>query len=132
MVPNVEVFSKYLIVIILLIRYCFYIKFICNLYILSKFFVMTIYVGNINYSLSEDDIRKIFEVMGKVESVKIVQDKRTGKSKGYGFIEMPDKKEAMEAIKTLDGKEVSGRNLRVLKAHTTKKVEEEVKSEAHE
>jgi len=47
---------------------------------------MTIYVGNINYSLSEDDIRKIFEVMGKVESVKIVQDKRSGRSKGYGFI----------------------------------------------
>lgn len=91
---------------------------------------MTIYVGNINYSLSEDDIRKIFEVMGKVESVKIVLDKRTGKSKGYGFIEMPDKKEAMEAIKTLDGKEVSGRNLRVLKAHTTKKVEEEINTES--
>jgi len=93
---------------------------------------MTIYVGNINYSLSEDDIRKIFEVMGKVESVKIVQDKRSGKSKGYGFIEMPDKKEAMEAIKTLDGKEVSSRNLRVLKAHTTKKAEEEIKSEAQQ
>jgi len=93
---------------------------------------MTIYVGNINYSLSEDDIRKIFEVMGKVESVKIVQDKRSGKSKGYGFVEMPDKKEAMEAIKTLDGKEVSSRNLRVLKAHTTKKAEEEIKSEAQQ
>jgi len=92
--------------------------------------VMTIYVGNINYSLTEEDIRNIFEVMGKVESVKIVQDKRSGKSKGYGFIEMPDKKEAMEAIKTLDGKEVSGRNLRVLKAHTTKKVEEEINSES--
>ena len=93
---------------------------------------MTIYVGNINYSLSEDDIRKIFEVMGKVESVKIVQDKRSGRSKGYGFVEMPDKKEAMEAIKTLDGKEVSSRNLRVLKAHTTKKAEEEIKSEAQQ
>jgi RNA recognition motif-containing protein len=90
---------------------------------------MTIYVGNINYSIGEDEIRKIFEVMGKVESVKIVHDKRSGKSKGYGFVEMPDKKEAMEAIKTLDGKEVAGRNLRVLKAHTTKKVEEEIKTE---
>ncbi len=90
---------------------------------------MTIYVGNINYSIGEDEIRKIFEVMGKVESVKIVHDKRSGRSKGYGFVEMPDKKEAMEAIKTLDGKEVAGRNLRVLKAHTTKKVEEEIKTE---
>ncbi len=90
---------------------------------------MTIYVGNINYSIGEDEIRKIFEVMGKVESVKIVHDKRSGRSKGYGFVEMPDKKEAMEAIKTLDGKEVAGRNLRVLKAHTTKKVEEEIRTE---
>ena len=120
-------------IVILLDRNCFFMKLICNLYYsfnqLSKT-VMTIYVGNINYSLTEDDIRKIFEVMGKVESVKIVQDKRSGRSKGYGFIEMPDKKEAMEAIKTLDGKEVSGRNLRVLKAHTTKKVEEEIKTES--
>ena len=92
---------------------------------ISNFQNMTIYVGNINYSLSETDIQKIFEVMGKVESVKLVNDKKTGKSKGYGFIEMPEKKEAMEAIKTLDGKEVGGRNLRVMKAHSTKKVKEE-------
>ena len=92
---------------------------------ISNFQNMTIYVGNINYSLGEADIQKIFEVMGKVESVKLVEDKKTGKSKGYGFIEMPDKKEAMEAIKTLDGKEVGGRNLRVMKAHSTKKVKEE-------
>jgi RNA recognition motif-containing protein len=85
---------------------------------------MTIYVGNINYSLGETELQKIFEVLGKVDSIKIIRDKRTGKSKGFAFIEMPDKKEAMEAIKTLDGKEVAGRNLRVLKAHSTKKVKE--------
>ncbi len=90
---------------------------------------MTIYVGNINYSLGEADIQKIFEVLGTVESVKIIRDKRTGRSKGFAFIEMPDKKEAMEAIKTLDGKEVAGRNLRVLKAHSTKKVKEKVSEE---
>ena len=87
---------------------------------------MTIYIGNISYTLGEDDIRKIFEVMGNVTSVKLIQDKRTGKSKGYCFLEMPDKKEAMEAINALDGKDVSGRNLRVIKAHSTKKVKEEV------
>lgn len=86
---------------------------------------MTIYVGNINYSLGETELQKIFEVLGKVDSIKIIRDKRTGKSKGFAFIEMPNKKEAMEAIKTLDGKEVAGRNLRVLKAHSTKKVKEE-------
>jgi RNA recognition motif-containing protein len=87
---------------------------------------MTIYVGNISYTLSEEDISKIFEVMGQVEAVKLIRDKRTGKSKGYCFIEMTDKKEAMEAINTLYGKEVAGRNLRVIKAHSTKKVKEEV------
>jgi RNA recognition motif-containing protein len=87
---------------------------------------MTIYVGNISYTLSEEDISKIFEVMGKVETIKLIRDKPTGKSKGYCFIEMPDKKEAMEAINTLDGKEVAGRNLRVIKAHSTNKVKEEV------
>ena len=87
---------------------------------------MTIYVGNINYSIGETDLQKIFGVMGAVETIKIIRDKRTGKSKGFGFIEMPNKKEAMEAIKTLDGKEVAGRNLRVLKAHSTKKVKEKV------
>ena len=87
---------------------------------------MTIYVGNTSYTLSEEDVGKIFEVMGKVDAVKLIRDKRTGKSKGYCFIEMPDKKEAMEAISTLDGKEVAGRNLRVIKAHSTKKVKEEV------
>lgn len=86
---------------------------------------MTIYVGNINYSLGETEIQKIFEVLGAVESIKIIRDKRTGRSKGFAFIEMPNKKEAMEAIKTLDGKEVAGRNLRVLKAHSTKRVKED-------
>jgi RNA recognition motif-containing protein len=89
---------------------------------------MTIYVGNINYSLGEAEIQKIFEVLGEVESVKIIRDKRTGRSKGFAFIEMPNKKEAMEAIKTLDGKEVAGRNLRVLKAHSTKKVKEDAEN----
>jgi len=81
---------------------------------------MTIYVGNINYSLGEEEIKKIFAVIGNVEVIKIIRDKRTGKSKGYCFLDMPNKKEAMEAIKTLDGKTVAGRNLRVLRAHTNK------------
>jgi RNA recognition motif-containing protein len=81
---------------------------------------MTIYVGNINYSLGEEEIRKIFEVIGRIDAIKIVRDKRTGKSKGFCFIDMPDKKEGMEAIKTLDGQALAGRNLRVLRAHTNK------------
>jgi RNA recognition motif-containing protein len=53
---------------------------------------MTIYVGNISYNLTEDDIRNIFEVEGRVESVKLIYDRNTGKSKGYAFVEMPDKR----------------------------------------
>lgn len=87
---------------------------------ISTIFDMTIYVGNINYSLSEEDVRRIFEVIGKVDAIKIIRDKKTGKSKGFGFLDMPSKKEAMECIKTLDGKTVAGRNLRVLRAHTNK------------
>jgi len=81
---------------------------------------MTIYVGNINYSLGEEDVKRIFEVIGKVDAIKIIRDKKTGKSKGFGFLDIGNKKEAMEAIKTLDGKTVAGRNLRVLRAHTNK------------
>jgi RNA recognition motif-containing protein len=81
---------------------------------------MTIYVGNINYSIGDEELKKIFEVFGNVEAIKIIRDKRTGKSKGFGFLDMSGNKEAMEAIKTLDGKALAGRNLRVLRAHTKK------------
>lgn len=81
---------------------------------------MTIYVGNVNYTMTEEDVKRIFEVLGKVDAIKIIRDKKTGKSKGFGFLDMPNKKEAMEAIKTLDGKTVGGRNLRVIRAHTNK------------
>jgi cold-inducible RNA-binding protein len=81
---------------------------------------MTIYVGNINYSFGEEEIKKLFEVIGKVDAIKMIRDKRTGKSKGFCFLDMSSKKEAMEAVKTLDGKAVGGRNLRVLRAHTNK------------
>jgi len=82
---------------------------------------MTIYVGNISYSLNEEDIRKIFEESGRVASVKLIHDKRTGRSKGYCFVEMPDEQEALQAIKELNGKEAAGRSLRVIKAHSKQK-----------
>ena len=74
----------------------------------------------IHISLGEEEIKKIFEVIGKVDAIKMIRDKRTGKSKGFCFLDMSSKKEAFEAIKTLDGKTVAGRNLRVLRAHTNK------------
>ncbi len=77
---------------------------------------MNIYVGNIPYRLGEEDLREIFEEYGTVESVKIITDKFSGRSKGFGFIEMPDAEEAKKAIEELNEAEVDGRNLRVNEA----------------
>lgn len=78
---------------------------------------MTIYVGNISYNLDEYDIRNIFEVEGRVESVKLIYDRNTGKSKGFAFVEMPDHRQAQIAIQELHGKTYEGRPLVVMQAH---------------
>jgi RNA recognition motif-containing protein len=78
---------------------------------------MTLYVGNIPYSMKEEDVKAVFMEFGNVVSVKIVFDRATRRSKGYGFVEMDDDKQAETAIKELDGKEFQGRNLRVSKAN---------------
>jgi len=77
---------------------------------------MNIYVGNLSYDLGENDLRKEFEQYGAVDSVKIIIDRHTNRSKGFGFIDMPDDEEAKKAIAELDGKEISGRPLRVNEA----------------
>ena len=77
---------------------------------------MNIYVGNIPYRLSEGELKEIFQEYGAVESVKIITDKFTGRSKGFGFIEMPNDEEARKAIDELNEAEVDGRNLRVNEA----------------
>jgi len=81
---------------------------------------MTIYIGNIPYSLKEADIEQLFAEFGAVLSVKIITDKFTHRSKGYGFIEMEDENEAAKAIENLDGKDVLGRNLKVSRANPRK------------
>ena len=77
---------------------------------------MNIYVGNLSYNMSEDELRDAFAAFGEVQSANIIMDRDTGRSKGFGFVEMPDQAEAEAAIKELDGKSVSGRNLRVNQA----------------
>ena len=72
---------------------------------------MNIYVGNLNYDLSEDDLKNAFEEYGAVESVKIIIDRYSGRSKGFGFIEMNNNDEAKAAMEALSGKEPSGRTL---------------------
>ena len=79
---------------------------------------MNIYVGNISYSSSEEDLGNLFSEYGNVTSVKIIKDKYSGKSKGFGFIEMDNEEHGEKAIAELDGKEIAGRNLRVNKAHS--------------
>jgi RNA recognition motif-containing protein len=77
---------------------------------------MNIYVGNLAYSVTEDELRSAFGEFGEVSSVNLIIDRGTGQSKGFGFVEMPDNSAANEAIKSLNGTPLSGRNLKVNEA----------------
>ena len=77
---------------------------------------MNIYVGNLSYGMSEQELRDAFAAYGEVSSVKILTDRDTGRSRGFGFVEMPNQSEGEAAITQLNGKEVSGRALRVNEA----------------
>ena len=74
---------------------------------------MNIYVGNLPFNLGEEDLKEIFEEYGEVATAKIINDKITGRSKGFGFVEMENDDEATNAIKELNNAEVSGRNIKV-------------------
>ncbi len=74
---------------------------------------MNIYVGNLAYSVTEDDLRQAFEEYGKVSTCDLIQDKYSGRSKGFGFIEMQEKSEAEAAIEALNEVELQGRPLKV-------------------
>ncbi len=78
---------------------------------------MTLYIGNIPYSMKEADVKTVFSEFGNVVSVKIVFDRITRRSKGYGFVEMENAEQAEAAIKELDGKDFHGRNIKVSKAN---------------
>lgn len=77
---------------------------------------MNIFVGSLPFSLEEADLRESFEAYGTVDSVKIINDKFTGRSKGFGFVEMPNDEEAEQAIKELNGAMVSNRAIVVNKS----------------
>ena len=74
---------------------------------------MNIYVGNLSWQLSEDDLNTKFAEFGDVDSAKIITDRETGRSKGFGFVEMPNQAEAEKAIEELNGHELDGRALKV-------------------
>jgi RNA recognition motif-containing protein len=77
---------------------------------------MNIYVGNLSYGMSEDELREAFSAYGDVASVKILSDRETGRSRGFGFVEMPNQSEGEAAVAQLNGKDVGGRTLRVNEA----------------
>jgi cold-inducible RNA-binding protein len=77
---------------------------------------MKLYVGNLAYQVTEDQLREAFESFGQVESVAIIKDKYSGQSKGFGFVEMPANAEGQAAIDSLNGKDFSGRAIKVNEA----------------
>ena len=77
---------------------------------------MNIFVGSLPFSIEEADLRESFEAYGAVDSVKIISDKFTGRSKGFGFVEMPNDEEAQKAIDELNGATVQGRAIVVNKS----------------
>jgi RNA recognition motif-containing protein len=81
---------------------------------------MKLLIRNLARTTSEAEIRALFEIHGSVQSCKLVIDKNTGVSKGFGFVEMPKQGEARAAMKTLNGKEIDGSKIRVKKAETKK------------
>jgi cold-inducible RNA-binding protein len=77
---------------------------------------MNIYVGNLSFDTAEDDLRQAFAAHGEVSSVNIIVDKFSGRSRGFGFVEMPDKGQAEAAIAALNDSELQGMTLRVSEA----------------
>ncbi len=77
---------------------------------------MNIYVGNLPYSVTEDDLRAAFADFGEVSSANVIMDRMSGQSKGFGFVEMPSDSEADEAINALNDSAFNGRNIKVNQA----------------
>jgi len=81
---------------------------------------MNIYVGNLSYQTTEDELRSAFEAFGAVTRATVIMDRETGRSKGFGFVEMSNNAEADSAIKGMNGRNMSGRTIRVNQAEERK------------
>lgn len=77
---------------------------------------MNIYVSNLSFNVEDEDLREFFSEYGEVTSAKVITDKFTGKSRGFGFVEMPDDEAAKKAIAELDNATVENRNIKVMEA----------------
>ncbi|MGH1537751.1 MAG: RNA recognition motif domain-containing protein [Gammaproteobacteria bacterium] len=78
--------------------------------------MMNIYIGNLPYSISEDELRDLFAAHGEVSSANIIMDRESGRSKGFGFVEMPDKAQGEAAVNAINQTDVQGRSVRVNEA----------------
>jgi RNA recognition motif-containing protein len=85
---------------------------------------MNIYVGNLAWAVTDDDLRQAFEAHGEVTSATIIKDKFTGQSRGFGFVEMPDSAAAQAAITALDGQDLKGRAVKVNEARPVERRED--------
>ena len=81
---------------------------------------MNIYVGNLDFKVTEQDLNELFNDYGQVESARLITDKYSGRSKGFGFVEMADNNEANAAIEALNGKDFKGRSMTVNEARPRK------------
>ena len=77
---------------------------------------MNMYVSNLSFQTADDDLRKLFEQFGAVSSAKVITDRETGRSRGFGFVEMDSNDDANKAIKGLNGKDLEGRSMSVSEA----------------
>ena len=77
---------------------------------------MKIYIGNMPYNVTSEELAKMFEEHGRVQDAQVITDRETGRSKGFGFIDMPDNSEADEAIKALNATQLNGRQITVNQA----------------
>lgn len=77
-----------------------------------------LYIGNLNYDTTEESLKETFEEAGTVESCDIITDRRSGKSKGFGFVEMSTEEEAEKAMDMFDGSEIDGRSVKVDEANS--------------
>ena len=79
---------------------------------------MKIFIGNLSYNVTEGDLRQTFEAFGQVASATVIKDEQSGRSKGFGFVEMPVQTESQSAIEVLNGKALKGRTITVNEARS--------------
>jgi len=94
------------------LQFCLLIDCFINLLI----FFMNIFVANLSFKIQDQGLQKIFEQYGEVSSAKVITDRETGRSKGYGFVEMPSDEDALAAIRALDGRDLEGKAVVVKQA----------------